>query len=86
MLGRGGFRRLAAEGRHEVPHPDRGGVRCSVGLEEGPDLPLAALDLSAGYIAGCDPTIGESLPHCLTAGRDSDPGIYVGQMTLYGCF
>ena len=49
-------------------------------------VPRDSINLSAGYVAGADPLFGESLPHCLTAGRDPDPGIYVGQVTLYGCF
>src|SRR5215208_276539 len=60
---------------------------CSVGLVRSDlNLPLAALDHSVGYVAGADPLFREGLPHGLTAGRDSDPGIYVGQVTLYGCF
>ena len=82
----GGHRRLFwPEDLEETPHPDRGGVRCSLGAN-AEKVPRDSINLSAGYVAGADPLFGESLPHCLTAGRDPDPGVYVGQVALYGRF
>ena len=82
----GGHRRLFwPEDLEEISSP-RPWWRSLLAGANAEKVPRDSINLSAGYVAGADPLFGESLPHCLTAGRDPDPGVYVGQVALYGRF